>query len=136
MSMKIYEGGVPKALTGGLLRAALLALLLTSVCAAARLNPRSPAALSPTEVKVTLKSTGFEPGEVMCDTGRLRLTVINQSGKDNLTFRLVKATGQEVLRGQPTAGSADWSQEVELAAGRYVLTEINNPDWKCYVTAF
>ena len=99
--------------------------------AALPVSPRACAAAAQTleEVKVTLKPTGFEPAEVMRAPGAFRLRVVNASGQQGLTFRLIKATGQEVLRSAPTAGSADWSGELNPPAGRYVFTEVNHPEW-------
>ena len=98
--------------------------------AALPVSPRATAAAQTLEeVKVTLKPTGFEPAEVMRAPGAFRLRVVNASGQQGLTFRLIKATGQEVLRSAPTAGSADWSGELNPPAGRYVFTEVNHPEW-------
>lgn len=99
--------------------------------AAFPVSPRATAAAAQTleEVKVTLKPTGFEPAEVIRAAGPFRLRVVNASGEEGLTFRLIKATGQEVFRSAPAAGSSDWSGGLDLPAGRYVFTEVNHPEW-------
>jgi len=109
-------------------------LLILALLAAPHGAPAPALRTPPVEhVKVELKASGFEPAEVMRDAGRLRVTVLNQSGAEDLTFVLIKATGEEVYRGQPPAKGAAWSQEFNLARGRYVLNEVNHPDWHFYI---
>ena len=55
----------------------------------------TPAAQTPEEAKVTLKTTGFEPAEIARAAGSFRLRVVNASGEQSLTFRVLKATGQK-----------------------------------------
>jgi hypothetical protein len=86
------------------------------------------------EVRVTLRPEGFDPSEVTRGVGRFRLTVTNGSGRGELTFRLVKAGGEQVHEGRMAQGATQWSEEFDLAAGQYALTEVGNPAWLFYVT--
>lgn len=114
-----------RTLTAALALAFFLAapLYLRPARASAAAPPRSE------DVKVTLKASGFEPGEVMREAGTFRLTVANASGVEGLTYRVLKATGEEVFRSPQTSGAADWSGELNLPAGRYVFAVVNHPDW-------
>ena len=78
------------------------------------------------EVRTTLGRMDFEPPEAERSGGRFRLVVANDSGRENLTFRLLGAGGREILRGQ-TTGASGWARELDLPPGQYVLTEMNNP---------
>lgn len=110
-------------------RRALVALLMAA-CVALGAQTLAPlaAARRGDALTVTLKAAGFEPGEATREAGRLHLTVVNQSGRDSLSFRLVKVTGQEVYAGLPATAPSEWSRDFDLPAGRYVLTEAGCSD--------
>jgi hypothetical protein len=113
---------------GALALAVLLSLGVAAIGARAYLAPSQGVE----EVRTTLGQLDFEPPEVTRDEGRFRLVVVNNSGKEGLTFRLLAAGSEEIYRGQP-AGPGEWSHEFELPAGQYVLTELNNPAWLFYI---
>jgi hypothetical protein len=110
---------------------ALAAVLSLGVAAIGARAYFAPAQGVP-EVRTTLGQLDFEPAETTRGDGPFRLVVVNNSGKEGLTFRLLAAGGEEIYRGQP-AGPGEWSREFELPAGQYVLTELNNPAWLFYI---
>lgn len=86
------------------------------------------------EVRTTLSATGFDPPEARRAPGRVRLVVINQSGQSARTLRLKRLGGSEVMHeGQLAAGVTEWSAEIDFEAGKYVLSEANNPAWLFYI---
>lgn len=121
----------------GRLGLAALALAAVATLSAAAVCARSlmrPAQAAP-EVRTTLGQLDFEPAEVTRGEGPFRLVVTNQSGKQGLTFRLlIVGDGTKLHESALAEGSAEWSQEFELPAGKYVLTEASNPAWLFYVT--
>ena len=82
----------------------------------------------------TLHSTGFDPAQVTCAAGHINVTVKNESGTDGLAFRMKRMGGDVVREDQVPAGSSEWTGEYDLAAGNYVLSEVNNPAWLFYLT--
>jgi hypothetical protein len=115
-----------------------LALVAASLVAASAAAISAGILLGPArevdEVRVTLRSEGFDPSEVTRGVGRFRLTVTNGSGRGELTFRLVKAGGEQVHEGRMAQGAVQWSEEFDLAVGQYALTEVGNPAWLFYIT--
>lgn len=86
------------------------------------------------EVRTTLTTTGFDPPEARRAPGRVRLTVVNQSGQQARTLRLKRLGSSEVIHeGQMAAGAGEWSEEFDLGVGKYVLSEANNPAWLFYL---
>jgi hypothetical protein len=87
------------------------------------------------DVSLTLREDGFHPPEVTVTAGRFLLSLDNRSGVEVVTLRLAVESG-EVLRDIPVPkDAADWAEQVDLAAGSYLLTEINHPGWACRLVA-
>jgi hypothetical protein len=47
--------------------------------------------------------------------------------------RLKRKANLLVLLSAATLGATDWAEELELSAGRYVLTEANHAAWSCSI---
>ncbi|MCA1632976.1 MAG: cupredoxin domain-containing protein [Acidobacteria bacterium] len=110
--------------------AVLVALSAAAISAGILLKPAQEVA----EVRITLRSDGFDPSEVTRRAERFRLTVVNSSGREELTFRLMRVGGEQVHQSLMARGAAQWSEEFDLPEGQYALTEIGNPAWLFYVT--
>jgi hypothetical protein len=99
----------------------------------------SPALNTPQEsalVSVTLRFEGFDPEETTVQAGRFLLAVNNQSGAEGLVLRITREeTGELVQELTVPAGAQDWSAEVELGAGGYLLSEVNHPAWLLHIIA-
>ena len=117
-------------------RALAIALLAAAVAAAGSCWRGSHAqGQPPSEVRTTLHSTGFDPAHVTCAAGHIRLTVVKGSGTDALTLRMKRMGGDVVREDQVPAGPSEWTGEYDLAAGTYVLSDVNDPARLFYVTA-
>jgi hypothetical protein len=82
---------------------------------------------------ITLQSTGFEPAEVTRPSGPFLMSIINRSGlpqlslvlqRDDRGFSERKRIGKERV----------WRRVFDLQPGRYVLRDIDHPEWKCQIT--
>lgn len=94
---------------------------------------------------ITITPRGFEPKEITRPAGSFILSVENRSGLQTVTLRfnltqVLAGTNNPVIvspslfeitapREQP-----DWNGAETLAPGRYLLSELNHPNWHCYLT--
>jgi hypothetical protein len=82
---------------------------------------------------VTLGSTGFEPGALTRPQGRFYLEVDNRSELPEVEFKISTESGQQLFQAIVPHEQLDWQQELDLAPGRYLLTEANHPEWVCQI---
>jgi hypothetical protein len=85
------------------------------------------------EMRVVLRASDFDPASVERAPGHLRLVVVNQSGRNNVTLRLKRMGGEVVRESQVPQGASEWSDEFDLQAGKYVLSDVTNPACLFYV---
>lgn len=85
----------------------------------------------PEELTLTLRQEGFDPAEVVRAAGSFMLAVDNRSGVESLNFILKRADGNKVLDIKVSNRTGDWSEMIDLRPGRYTLSEVDHPDWKC-----
>lgn len=106
-------------------------LLFSTLAIGARAWLRAPVET----VVVTMTADGFAPSEVTLAAGSFNLEVLNQSGADGLTLKLMRDSGEVVGEFIIPQGAQQWSQEVNLAAGGYTLVEATHPAWLFHITA-
>lgn len=82
---------------------------------------------------VTAIPTGFEPREITRPPGAFLLMVDNRSGLSALDLRLAREAGQSLRQVRVPREQLDWSDVLDLAPGRYALTEAKHPDWVCHI---
>ena len=85
------------------------------------------------EVTLTIRAEGFDPTELARPAGRFLLSVDNRSAVEELTFRLNGEDGECLREMRIQRGTVDWSEMVDLPAGRYTLTEVNHAGWACRI---
>ena len=83
---------------------------------------------------ITILPSGFQPAEITRPRGRFLLAVENRSGFSTVDFRLDAERGNRVFQVNRTWERADWNELLNLAPGRYVLTEASHPEWQCVIT--
>ncbi len=86
-------------------------------------------------VSVTATAEGFAPSEVTRSAGSFNLEVLNQSGAEGLTLKLMRDSGELVREMVLPPGAQQWSEEVDLPVGDYTLIEANHPAWLFHITA-
>lgn len=86
-------------------------------------------------VTVTATADGFAPSEATRAAGSFNLEVLNQSGADGLTMKLMRDSGEPVREFIIPQGAQQWSEEIDLSAGGYTLTEATHPAWLFHITA-
>ena len=83
---------------------------------------------------ITIHPTGFEPAEITRDGGRFVLAVDNRSGLEEVDLQLNRENGSREREARVHRQQLDWREFVDLPPGRYVLKEVNHPDWACLIT--
>ena len=84
------------------------------------------------EVRIELKSSGFDPSEVQHAAGTFAFAIENSTLSGEYTLRLKAEDGTVLKEVQVQKGSSAWT--ITLQAGNYTLTEAGNPQWLCRVT--
>lgn len=83
---------------------------------------------------ITIRPTGFEPAQITRAGGRFVLAVDNRSGFEEVDLQLNRETGSREREALVHRKQLDWREFVDLPPGRYVLKEVNHPDWACLIT--
>ena len=83
---------------------------------------------------ITITPHGFEPREITRPQGRFLLMVDNRSGLDGIALRLDHESGNRLREARERREELDWSDELDLKPGHYVLSEANHPGWVCKIT--
>ena len=83
---------------------------------------------------ITLQPNGFEPNQFTNTKGPFFLVVGNRSGIPDVTLRIDREVGGRVKEVQGNVRKKRWSGLLDLPPGRYILSEVNHPDWVCRFT--
>ena len=124
----------------------LVLLTMTALCAvalvSARIRHQSATHIGRAEadkhriepVAITLRPTGFEPTELIRPRGLFLLVVNNRSNNPDIELRLDHESGERQYQERVRGGKLDWRKPLDLRPGRYLLREMNHPQWMCYIT--
>lgn len=87
------------------------------------------------DVQLTIRDTGIEPSEITRGVGKFLLTADDRRSDkaQRLTLRLSEENGERVRDIEVPKNGIDWAEEVDLQAGRYVLSVVNHPEWSCRI---
>jgi hypothetical protein len=80
---------------------------------------------------LTLRPTGFDPSEITQTTGAFLLAVDNKSGLERITLRVTREDGTRVTS---MTSRNKLREKIDLAPGRYVITETDHENWTCRLT--
>ena len=95
-------------------------------------GPSSGNVQSRDELHIKLTSSGFMPNAVQHAAGTFAIAVENSTMSGDYTLRLKAHDGTVLKEVAVQKGSSAWT--VSLGAGKYTITEINNPNWICNLT--
>jgi hypothetical protein len=82
---------------------------------------------------ITVTRRGFEPGTIVRPQGKFILMIENAT-LQNLDLRFSREAGQSLNELRATRDEPDWNEIMDLNPGRYVLKELNHPEWTCIIT--
>lgn len=90
-------------------------------------------------VQITVRPTGLEPSELELSNKKFLLAIDNQSGAGNLALQLLEEDEHGNARAKLrdlglSLESLNKREVIHLPPGRYVLREVNHPEWACYIT--
>ena len=82
----------------------------------------------------TLTRFGFQPAAMKLPEGKCFIAVRNISGADDLEIALIASKGEKLVSEKPKKGKSIWEKEVNLKAGNYTLSVVENPRWTLALT--
>jgi hypothetical protein len=85
-------------------------------------------------VRITLRRTGFQPKQITRSKGPFLLSIDNLSEMGEMNFRLLRENGASERDLLHKNDKFRLRQVVDLQPGRYVLVEVNHPEWTCSIT--
>jgi hypothetical protein len=91
---------------------------------------------APSSIKVetlTLRPTGFEPGELTRPAGTFLLAIENHSRFVDAAFELVREDGHKLHEMKGSKGQIRYRKLIDLPPGHYLLKEVNHPEWTCEI---
>lgn len=86
----------------------------------------------PDEVRVELSPNGFNPSSLTHAAGQFSIMIDNQGVEGEYTLQLKNADGSVLKEVPVQKGSPGFS--VDLQAGEYTLSVVNQTSWVCHIT--
>jgi hypothetical protein len=83
---------------------------------------------------IALTSHGFEPTEISRPHKHFILVIDNRSGLAEIQLSLEREYGNRVRDVSIAREQRNWSDDLDLPPGRYVLKEASHPSWVCLIT--
>ncbi|HEY6802123.1 MAG TPA: hypothetical protein VI306_00970 [Pyrinomonadaceae bacterium] len=83
---------------------------------------------------LTLKPTGFEPTKVTLPASQYFLLVQNATGLDRFGLVIEKEDGERLQEVRLEPFIRKWKKAITFQPGRYILSEIDHPEWQCVIT--
>jgi hypothetical protein len=82
---------------------------------------------------LTLKPTGFEPAKIMLPASQYFLLVQNATGLDRFGLTIEREDGERLEEVRLEPFSRKWKKAITFQPGRYIISEIDHPEWQCVV---
>jgi hypothetical protein len=82
---------------------------------------------------LVLRAEGFHPKEITRPAGRFLLVIQNHSTAEEISLVLKQERGAAMREVRTTRRQSKLNEFVDLPPGRYVLSEVNHPDWSCTI---
>src|ERR1051326_4766048 len=83
---------------------------------------------------ITIYYYGFMPREITRPQGSFILMVDDLSGLPGTRLQLNRDSGSPVRQMEIRREEPDWTDELDLEPGQYVLREADHPGWACRIT--
>jgi hypothetical protein len=83
---------------------------------------------------LTIRPTGFEIKEMTISAGDYFVVVHNATGLNQFSLRVERETGERIYDVRLPRFRKYWKQMVHLIPGRYLISEIDHPEWNCVIT--
>ena len=83
--------------------------------------------------RLVIRPSGFDPTEVRLQHRRTVFAISNRSGLDQIILRFRSESGGLQREVRIPKEQPNWRGVIELPVGRFVITEVNHPDWVCSI---
>lgn len=83
---------------------------------------------------ITVRTSGFEPVEIVRPKGPFVLLVDDRSGKESSSLTLQRVNGARVRDINTERMKFEWHDVINLPSGDYILTDAGNPNSHCQIT--
>ena len=85
----------------------------------------------PQVVVLQVTPSGFEPSETIAPKGKFLILLQNRTGQRDLSFWLARENEGRVAESK--SEKRDWSAQVQLGPGTYIIGETNHPEWQSII---
>ena len=85
-------------------------------------------------VLITIKPYGFDQKEITRPKGTFFLAIDNRSRQPEISLSVVREAGNSQHQVRMPRAKADSISKLNLTPGRYLLKEVNHPNWVCKIT--
>jgi hypothetical protein len=85
----------------------------------------------PQVVSLQVTPSGFEPTETIAPKGKFLIILQNRTGQRDLNFWLARENEGRAAESKPQ--NRDWTAQVQLAPGTYIIGETNHPEWQSII---
>ena len=90
---------------------------------------------TPSNLTIRYTNEGLSPASATVIAGKVVLKVENQRPLERLTLRINRQGGELVREVALPDKATEWTTELELGAGQYVVTETSRTGVSCQITA-
>jgi len=85
----------------------------------------------PQVISLQVTPSGFEPSETIAPKGKFLILLQNRTGQRDLNFWLVRENEGRVAESK--SQNRDWSAQVQLGPGTYIIGETSHPEWQSII---
>ena len=82
----------------------------------------------PQVISLAVTPSGFDSSEITAPRGKFLILLHNRTGRRDLDFWLARENEGRVAESQ--AQKRDWTAQVQLNPGTYIIGETTHPEWK------
>lgn len=83
---------------------------------------------------LTIRPSGFETREMTLDAGDYFVVIQNATGLDRFALKIQRDGGEIIHEVRLPRFRKYWKHVVHLNPGRYLVSEIDHPEWNCVIT--
>jgi hypothetical protein len=136
--IRVMEGKTPAWMIGAAKQTSKTLVIVCSllgVCSALLIGQSATA--RPLVTSIVLTPRGFEPAAIALKAGSNRLVIYNRSGGRTNNFQLSLSQGNSpailVDQSAMVRYQIDLARDLVLAAGSYILVDLDHAAWKCAI---
>jgi hypothetical protein len=122
-------------LSSGVFTARAQSLLLPILNVSATQQAGNAQERTPSHLTIRFSNEGLTPASATVIAGKVLLKVENQRPLERLTLRINRQDGELIREISVPDKATEWSTELELGVGQYVVSETSRTAGSCVITA-